>query len=87
MVVFEAGAMARPVIASDIGGVPELIHDDDNGLLFSPGDAAQLAEMMLRLFADARLCAEMGRRNRERVECLCQDHYERLMALYQEARQ
>jgi glycosyltransferase involved in cell wall biosynthesis len=87
MVVFEAGGMARPVIASDIGGVPELIHDDDNGLLFSPGDAAQLAEMMLRLFADARLCAEMGRRNRERVECLCQDHYERLMALYQEARQ
>jgi glycosyltransferase involved in cell wall biosynthesis len=87
MVVFEAGALARPVIASDIGGVPELVQHGDNGLLFEPGNAAQLADLMRRLHTDARLCTEMGRRNRERVERLCRDHYERLMAIYQEARQ
>jgi glycosyltransferase involved in cell wall biosynthesis len=87
MAVFEAGALARPVIAAAIGGVPELVQHGDNGLLFAPGDAAQLADAMQRLFADRELCAAMGRRNRECVEALCRDHYERLMALYEEARQ
>jgi glycosyltransferase involved in cell wall biosynthesis len=87
MAVYEAGALARPVIASEIGGLPELIRHGENGLLFEPGNASQLADSMQRLHTDSRLCDEMGQRNRENIESLCRDHYERLMALYQEAMQ
>jgi glycosyltransferase involved in cell wall biosynthesis len=85
MAIYEAGALARPVVASDIGGVPELVCHGDNGLLFPPGNAEQLADSMRRLHADPPRCREMGRRNREHLEIVCRDHYPRLMALYEEA--
>ncbi len=44
MVIYESLSCGVPVIASRIGGVPELIHEGGNGYLFEPGDAADLLE-------------------------------------------
>ena len=85
MAIYEAGAMARPVLASHIGGIPELVVEGQTGLLFEPGNVQQLADGMVRLRRDRRLCRELGRCGREHVEETCGTHYERLLALYAEA--
>lgn len=59
-VLIEAGALARPVIASNAGGVPEIVVDGVTGLLVPPGDPAALAAALRRLAADRALAASLG---------------------------
>lgn len=47
--LLEAFSLGKPVIASNIGGLPEIVHDGINGLLCNPGDAHDLAEKMLAI--------------------------------------
>jgi glycosyltransferase involved in cell wall biosynthesis len=54
-VVLEAFAHRTPVVASNLGGMAELVHDGENGLLFAPGDADHLARQLRRLLDDPRL--------------------------------
>lgn len=54
-VIIEAFAYRTPVIASDLGGMAELVRDGENGLLFAPGDANDLARQLQRLLDDPRL--------------------------------
>ena len=68
MVVLEGFAAGKPVIASKIGGIPELIDHGVDGLLFEPGDAEGLASAMLELIENPDLASEMGRKGREKVE-------------------
>lgn len=49
MSVLEAKSQGRAIIASDIGGIPELVHDDIDGILCSPGDTGQFAQAMLAM--------------------------------------
>jgi glycosyltransferase involved in cell wall biosynthesis len=51
LAVIEAMASRTPVIASNVGGIPEIIDDGSSGLLFQPGDAAALAEAIAELLA------------------------------------
>ncbi len=60
IVIIEALAAGRPVIASDIGGIPEVITDGENGLIVPPGDVAALAAAMKRLSADAALWGRLA---------------------------
>jgi glycosyltransferase involved in cell wall biosynthesis len=53
--VLEALAVGTPVIATSVGGVPEVVHDGDNGLLVPPGDAPALAAAIRRLDEDDAL--------------------------------
>ena len=53
MVVVEALAAGRPVIASRIGGIPEIVRDGREGLLVQPGDAPELAGALGRVLTDA----------------------------------
>ena len=53
--VVEALAVGCPVIATAVGGVPEVVRDGENGLLMPPGDAAALADAIERFFGDASL--------------------------------
>lgn len=46
VIVCQANACGKPVIASRINGIPEYVHDDVNGYLFNPGDAADLASVI-----------------------------------------
>lgn len=67
-VLFEAMAMARPVIGTDNGGTPEIVVDGVTGLLFPYGDAATLAERITRLLEQPAEMARMGAAGRRRVE-------------------
>ena len=53
--VVEALAVGCPVIATAVGGVPEVVRDGENGLLVPPGDSAALADAIERFFGDASL--------------------------------
>jgi len=53
--VVEALAVGCPVIATSVGGVPEVVRDGENGLLVAPNDAAALAVAIERFFTDASL--------------------------------
>lgn len=64
----EAMAASRPVVASAVGGLPELIDDDLQGLLVPPGDAASLAAALRRVLDDAALRARLGEAGRVRAE-------------------
>jgi glycosyltransferase involved in cell wall biosynthesis len=53
--VLEALAVGTPVIATSVGGVPEVVRDGENGLLVPPGDAIAVAAAVLRLAGDEPL--------------------------------
>jgi len=55
-----AYAFGRPVIASAIGDLPEVVKNEVTGLLVKPGDADGLAAAMLRLLSDPGLAAKLG---------------------------
>jgi glycosyltransferase involved in cell wall biosynthesis len=67
MVISEAWARERPVIASKVGGVPYRVKQGVNGLLVDPLNPKALAEAMARLAEDEELAEEMGKNGRREV--------------------
>ena len=67
VVLMEAMASARPVIATRVAGVSELVEDGVSGFLAPPGDATGLAERIAQLAADPALRTRMGAAGRDRV--------------------
>lgn len=67
MVLLEAMALGSPVIASRVGGVPEVIEHRNNGLLFSAGSDQELAENLLLLLGNRELAVRLGEEGRKRV--------------------
>ena len=55
----EALAVGTPVIATSVGGVPEIVTDGENGLLVPPGDPEALAQAVRRYLGDAALRARL----------------------------
>ncbi len=86
-VILEAMAAARPVVATRVGGVPELVVDGDNGFLIEPGDAGSFAQAVGRLLDAPETAREMGLRGRRRArrDHGCADAARRLASLYAEA--
>lgn len=66
--LMEAMAARRPVVASRLSGIPELIDDDESGWLVPPNDAAALATAVRRLLRDPELARRMGARGRAKVQ-------------------
>jgi glycosyltransferase involved in cell wall biosynthesis len=64
----EALATGRPVVASAVGGIPELVHDGETGALVPPGNPLALAESVLRLAADGECRRALGARGRRWIE-------------------
>ena len=60
LVLLEANAAGRPVIASDVGGIPSVVTDGLNGLLISPDDSAALAHAIVSLLRNPQRAWEMG---------------------------
>lgn len=55
LVIYSAQACQCPVIASNLPGISEIVHDEENGLLFNPGDSADLNKCIQRIIARAEL--------------------------------
>lgn len=83
----ESLACGTPVIAADIGGVPEMIEDGRTGLLFQPFSVADLQKKMTYLFDHEQLVVEMGKNARRKAErdYSLRAHLERLLPVYAEA--
>lgn len=66
--VVEAMATGLPVIATNVGGIPEIIADGHNGLLVAPHQPEQLAERLSAVLQDPALADRLGRHGRRTVE-------------------
>jgi glycosyltransferase involved in cell wall biosynthesis len=68
MSVLEAMAHGKPIVASDIGGIPELVVDGETGVLFRPGDRHALRAHLLHLMESPALRHSYGAAGRKRAE-------------------
>lgn len=82
--IMEAFAMGKAVIASDIGGIPEMVKDGVNGYLFPPGDSGILAARLEKLISNPALRRELGQRGREKARKVynSETHYEKITEIY-----
>ena len=83
-VIVEALCRGRPVVASRVGGIRDLVRDGDNGLLVEPGDAAALADALVAVLSDRELAERLAARARPSVErwlATPEEYAERLRAL------
>lgn len=68
--ILSAMASSLPVVATSVGGIPELIHHGDNGLLVPPANPEKLAQAIDALAAEPERARRMGKVGRDRVEKL-----------------
>jgi len=88
LITLEAMALGKPLIASNVGGIPEIVLDRQTGFLVHPTDIRGWTEAILRLFHDRQLHLQLSRAARSHVEqnFRLDDHYRQLMNVYQEVR-
>jgi glycosyltransferase involved in cell wall biosynthesis len=67
LAVAEGMSAGLPIVASRIGGLPELVEDGVNGFLFEPTSDVELADAILNLAEDRELRSRMGAKGRERA--------------------
>lgn len=86
LTILEAMAASKPVIASAVGGVPEVVVDGVTGILVPPGDYNALVHAMIALLADKNMARTMGLAGRRRVEkeFALRDVTARILAVYAE---
>ena len=82
----EAMLLGAPVIASRTGGIPSMIEDEKEGLLFRPGDVKGLAECIKRVWREPEAAARRAENARKRAFAVhdSNTNYERLLAIYRE---
>jgi glycosyltransferase involved in cell wall biosynthesis len=66
--LIEASACARPVVATDVGGVREVVSDGVSGRLMPPGEITAIADALIELLQDPQLGARMGQAGRSLVQ-------------------
>lgn len=86
LAILEAMAAGTPVIASDVGGVPEIVEDRSTGLLVQPLDLSGWVDAVMRLSLDESYRVLLARQARHRVETRfhIEQFDQRLLALYKE---
>ncbi|MDE0349061.1 MAG: glycosyltransferase family 4 protein [Gammaproteobacteria bacterium] len=86
LVAHEAMAYGRPIVASAVGGLPELLGDGHSGCLCARGDAVDFAATLGRLLTNPELAAGQGARGHEHLRALggVEHHVERLVRMYAE---
>jgi glycosyltransferase involved in cell wall biosynthesis len=85
--VMEAMAFGKPVVGSAIGGIPEMIAHEANGLLFASGSSIELTERLSYIWDNPEKARLMGKAGQMKVrnEYSPEKHYERIMQVYREA--
>jgi glycosyltransferase involved in cell wall biosynthesis len=67
----EAMACGLPVVATRAGGIPEFVRDGTDGLLTSPGNAAELRDAVIQIVGDPERAVQMGQSARENIQAKC----------------
>jgi glycosyltransferase involved in cell wall biosynthesis len=85
--LIEAMSHGKPVVASRLAGIPEIVDHDTTGLLFETGNADDLTEKIRYLWERPELCHKMGQAGREKVlqEYSPKRYYERVLTVYEKA--
>ena len=85
----EAMMQGKPVIASSIGALPEIVQDGVNGFLFEVDNVEQLAARMIKLWKDRERCKRYGAAAKEWAQRVCNEEafYGRLISIYERASQ
>ncbi len=79
----EAMSVGRPVIASDVGGISDWLHDSENGFLVPPKKSDALAQAVIKLFADRELYQKFSQNARKTAEQFdLSVHLQKMLALY-----
>lgn len=68
MTIIEAMAAGKPVVATRVGGVPDLVEDGHSGFIVEPGDVEGMARCILELLTSLDARRNMGRRARQLAE-------------------
>jgi glycosyltransferase involved in cell wall biosynthesis len=84
LIATDALCLGKPVVASDSGGIPEIVEHETNGLIFPRLDAAALRQHVRRMIAEPGLAEHLGRRGRAKAsgEYRADLHYNRVLAAY-----
>lgn len=84
--VLEASACAKPVVVSNVGGLPEVVEDGITGLVVEPRNPEQTANAIERLVFDQDLRERMGRAGRDRVQTMYNwnDSITQMLGIYHE---
>lgn len=87
LVILEAMSYGIPVLATRIGGLPELVDDGKTGLLFEPGNMVELAMKLRVLWDNPALCSELGQAGRQKAIAKYSStfYYEKLIEVYERA--
>ncbi len=85
-VMLETGAMKKPFIGGDTGGISEFIEDGVNGILIEPGNSDQLADKIIFLINNPEQAELLAEALYQKVmkECDCEKFYDRLEKIYNE---
>jgi glycosyltransferase involved in cell wall biosynthesis len=85
LVILEAMSMGRPVIGTNVGGIPEIIDDGINGYLVEPKNPEQIAVKVIKLFSEGDLLTALGRNARKKAEEFrIEKHVDNLEKIYEE---
>ena len=86
-VIIESFALGKPVVASRIGGIPELVIDGSTGMLFNAGDIDGLVSKIRLMFSGNNILSEMGKNARSMISRKCDPdmHYKSLINIYDTA--
>jgi glycosyltransferase involved in cell wall biosynthesis len=78
--ILEAMAIGVPVVSTYVGGIPDLIKDDYNGLLVHPGNPEALAEAIIRVLSDKSLANRLSKTALETIHVTQENDFERILS-------
>jgi glycosyltransferase involved in cell wall biosynthesis len=81
----EAMSVGRPIVGSNVGGIPEWLDDGKTGFLVDPGNSRQIAEKVIQLLSDRKLLEQMGKNARKKAEQFSiEKHADKIEKIYEE---
>lgn len=82
--ILETLAIGKPVIGADIGGIPELVNDGENGFIYKHDSVNELSKKMSKLFEDKKLVEEFSKKSKELAKELYsrENYYNELINIY-----